>query len=418
VNRLSRILLTFATGLALAGCRDGTSNGTGNDGDSSTIGGGVDSGDFIVGVGSGRLDLGPGDTATVQVSVVRGEGLNDPVYLSVWNGNTGIRTSLQDESLDGDTTNLTVTAESDLAPGAYPLTLVARHDGLLRTARLDVRIPGTAPFTLSAPPYVTLRQASQTTVPITIKYAPGAKGPTQLGLSGQPSGVTGSFAASMLEVAQTSLTLAADPDATPGRYSVDVCGTLDGESYVARMQVTVTTSNDPPDVFIAAVDFGQAVVRDTLTLVRGKDALLRVHVLADRVVSSPTVSVTASAHGEVLGEKNLTPPAFVSPSVNLEDLSRSYTTTLPADWVVDGLHLRVVIDPSDTPSDSERINDQWDRDIAVDRGARLRLTLVPLRIGDRTATVLDFKPTVLAMLPLRDVSITVRPTYRPSSVVG
>ncbi|HNG59987.1 MAG TPA: hypothetical protein PKZ52_09180, partial [Cellvibrionaceae bacterium] len=123
-------------------------------------------------------------------------------------------------------------------------------------------------------------------------------------------------------------------------------------------------------ITFAGFDFGQSVVKANPRLVANREALLRIHVLADQAQTAPAGTLTLKL-GEQSQVVNLTKPTSLPSLLQLTSLSRSYTAVVPANWVQPGLSLQM------------QLANGLSRTLApvVGTGSVLYLTLVPITSG-------------------------------------
>lgn len=93
-------------------------------------------------------------------------------------------------------------------------------------------------------------------------------------------------------------------------------------------------------VSIVGFDFGQSVIKSNPRLVANREALVRVHVVADQSQVAPNGTLTLHL-GEQSQVINLTKPTNLPTLLQLTNLTRSYSAVIPANWVQPGLSLQV-----------------------------------------------------------------------------
>lgn len=127
-------LLSLALAALLVSC--------GGDSPSSPDGGddGED-GSFTLVLGTSTITLRPGGSDQVQVTVARGGGFTGTVDVRAVGVPAGLAADLQPAAVSGATSTLSVTADADLAPGAYSLEVQGSAAGLTtQTAALAVTV--------------------------------------------------------------------------------------------------------------------------------------------------------------------------------------------------------------------------------------------------------------------------------------
>lgn len=188
----------------------------------------------------------------------------------------------------------------------------------------------------------------------------------------------------------------------------------------AASEATVTLEVLEPrgDVRISHVDFGQSVVKESLTLVGGKPALLRVSVLANEAGLSTAVRVEASVDGGVLGTQPLSGPATVPTTEDLGDLTKQFRVVLPAEWVTTGVQLAVKVDPDNALPETDETNNTTTLSPTVSRGHVVHLTGVPVIQNNLTGTVRDVEKTLTDVWPVKGVEAKSRAPYTFSGVLS
>lgn len=158
------------------------------------------------------------------------------------------------------------------------------------------------------------------------------------------------------------------------------------------------------DVRIAKVEFGQTVLSENLRLIAGKEALLRVFLLGDRVgIPAVSVFVVAQRDGQKIGELKLDGPATVPTEPVLSDLKQQWTGKLPSDWIAPGLLLRVVADPEDALAETDDTNNIRDISPSVGKATQLPVTGVPIVQQGLTGRPSDLSGLMTRLWPLHSV---------------
>jgi len=186
---------------------------------------------------------------------------------------------------------------------------------------------------------------------------------------------------------------------------------LGGEKLV-RLPLSSPTGAAP---VLAGVDFGQVVMKSNPLLVPGREALLRLHLIAATAPAQlPVVTVEASGVG-ALQTLTATAPAQVPVAVNYQSLSNSYQLKLPASLLQPGLQLAV------------RVNGENLRTLTPSFASqnKLAVLLVPFsQVKDSTTTTAELpEPASLAaqiksFWPLAEVDVRTRAPYVLKSAAG
>lgn len=186
---------------------------------------------------------------------------------------------------------------------------------------------------------------------------------------------------------------------------------LGGEKLV-RLPLSAPTGTGP---VLAGVDFGQVVMKNNPLLVPGREALLRLHVIAATAPAQlPEVTVEASGVGAV---QTLTAeaPMQVPVAVNYQSLSNSYRLKLPASLLQPGLQLKV------------RLNGDLLRTLTPSFASqnKLAVLLVPFSQVKNSITTTAETPdpsTLAAQIksfwPLAEVDVRTRSPYVLKSAAG
>ncbi|GIW23858.1 MAG: hypothetical protein KatS3mg069_0125 [Meiothermus sp.] len=173
------------------------------------------------------------------------------------------------------------------------------------------------------------------------------------------------------------------------------------------------------EVTLQKTEWGQSVLKTELRLVAGKPALLRVYLTGDRE------GLPGSLRGEVfqgsnrLGELSFTGPATLPTTINPAQLAQTYRATVPAGWVVAGMAVRLLADPSNQIAEQNEADNRLTLTPAVGVGRQLPLTLVPvLQPGQTTPPTLPGVDLLRDMLPVQGVQTTTRAPFSYGATVG
>ncbi|MCC6242088.1 MAG: hypothetical protein IT353_04575 [Gemmatimonadaceae bacterium] len=225
--------------------------------------------------------LNAGATITVPVTVERSSGFTRSVELSLSGVPSGVTYTFAPASLAfGQTAStLTLASTEGVQPGSYPL--------VVRASASDVE-PKTAPLSMTVPtPDVTLtfgagaasvRLEDSVSIPITVtRTGGGFVDPIALGISNLPTGITASFAPSVLTGTNTASVLTLSPalEATVGASTLQV--TTSGISAPLKLTPLPLTVLDAaaPTFRIrlasssAVVPFGGGTSEGTVRIPRG-----------------------------------------------------------------------------------------------------------------------------------------------------
>ncbi|MBL8915106.1 MAG: hypothetical protein JNM17_30660 [Archangium sp.] len=295
--------------------------------------------------------------------------------------------------------------------------------------------PMTREVRTSSPGALTL---SLTARDVSDRIASSSVSVTVTGLPNQPPTVTSFSAAPLSGKAPLATTFSwrvADPEGDPVTCTLDsqpvdctamssTLTSLSPGAATVTLRVTdsggLSTSADlvlnvmPPtaDVRIARVEFGQSVVKESLTLVATKPALLRVTVLANEPNLSAAVEVEAMQGATSLGKQQLTGPAQVPQMETPGDLSRSYRFVMPSAWVSPGVSLRVRVDAMDALLEADETNNEITSRPQVTAARQVHLTAVPVMGTDGSVgRPQDMDATLAAVWPVTGVEEKVRAPF-------
>ncbi|GAA6759222.1 hypothetical protein Thermus77923_22170 [Thermus oshimai] len=276
--------------------------------------------------------------------------------------------------------------------------------------------PPSPNFTLSLnPTSLSVPQGGSGTPTLTLTPQNGFTGTVTLSLQGAPSGVT--LSPTSVNVTGSSpvtqtLTLAVASSVPQGTYPLTLQATSGSLTKTVNLSLTVTTPSNE-NLFITKVEWGQSVLKETLRLVAGKEALLRVHLVAspDPISLSTPLSGAVYAGGTFRGNLTFTCPSPLPTATLQGDLTTTCRATLPASWVAPDLRVELLADPNNQVAETNEADNARTLTPEVGAGTVLHLTLVPVVHQGVTATVPSFSETLLAVWPLKDVNYTTRAPY-------
>lgn len=166
------------------------------------------------------------------------------------------------------------------------------------------------------------------------------------------------------------------------------------------------------EVTILKAEWGQSVLKADLRLVAGKPALLRVHLIGDRDGLPGNLSGEVFQGSNRLGELSFTGPATLPTTINPAELTQTHRATVPANWVVAGMEVRLQADPSNQIGESNEADNRLTVKPAVGIGTVLPLTLVPVvQPGQASQPTLPSVDLLRDMLPVREVQATTRAPF-------
>jgi hypothetical protein len=173
------------------------------------------------------------------------------------------------------------------------------------------------------------------------------------------------------------------------------------------------------EVSILKAEWGQSVLKADLRLVGAKPALLRVHLVGDREGLPGNLKGEVFRGSQRLGELGFTGPATLPATINPAELNQTFRATVPAHWVVAGLEVRLLADPSNQVDENNEADNRLTLTPAVGAGTVFPLTLVPvLQPGQTTPPTLPATDLLRDMLPVQEVQAATRPPFSYGATVG
>ena len=183
-----------------------------------------------------------GGAATYTVSATRSNGFNYDVGLSL----SGLAPSQASWTFTGasvaggsGSSQLKITANTSLAAGSYPLTIVGKGGGLTRTASVMLVVSTAADFSVDVAPAsrtVSIGGAAGYTVTITAKN--GFTGSVSFAVGGLPSGAAASFSPQTLASSGTS-TMTVRAGSARGTFVLTIRASSGARLHTATASVTV-----------------------------------------------------------------------------------------------------------------------------------------------------------------------------------
>jgi hypothetical protein len=364
----------------------------------------------------------PGSSAETMVDLTPIGSFSDTVTLSAVGVPSGLTPSFAPLTVPGGNgqADVTVAVGPGVAPGIYNFTIQGTGGSFTENKPVVVRVPP-APtasgVTLSSPPYASVAIGSSTAVRIGIARAPGVVGDVTLSAVLPPLGLTPTFQPSPCATGGTVMSIQAGAPLAPGLYTLTVQGAAGASSGTTGLLVRVFSSPPAPDAWISRVELAQSYFGESIRLVPGKPALVRAHVLADTgSVTSPKVLLTATQGTSVLGTLQMSGPTTLPTAEDPTTLSTSFTGDLPAGWVVDGVEIKIEVDPDESLTESDELNNAVRVKTTVARATVIDLVIVPIILDGRTGTAPSLHDTLYRNWPLRTVNISVRQAYQVTSV--
>lgn len=384
------------------------------------------SGDFSLKLNPTALTVEQGQTRTTSLTLTPQNSFTGTVSLTLANAPAGITLSPGSLSIAGSspvTQTLTLAVAPSAPTGSHALKIRATGGGISREADLTLTVTQATAgdFNLSlegsslsvaqgGTAYVRLVVSGTYTGQVTLSLVDASKNPFS-GVSLSPTS-TPVPSAPMLE-------LTASPTLAPGTYSLFVRG--QGGSLVREAPLTLTvTAPSSPNLRLTKAEWGQTVLKESLRLVAGKPALLRVHLLASPspITLSNALSGAVYLNSTFQGNLSFTCPNPIPTATDPGSLASTCTATLPAEWVAPGLRVELRADPQDQVAESDEADNLLTLTPSVGAGTTLHLTAVPVVHQGQTATVPSFSQTLWRIWPLKEVASTTRAPYTFSGALS
>jgi uncharacterized membrane protein len=198
--------------------------------------------DFALSANPASVSATQGNSTTTMITVTPQNGFNGAVDLSVSGLPSGATGSFN--PVTTSTTSVLTLGAGTATPGTYVLTVTGTSGALTHSISLTFVVnPAVQPsFSISAAPASqTIRRRQSTTYTVTITRSGGFTGAVALSLSGQGSGVTGTFSPSSVTGTTSTLTISAANNAARGTRTLTITGSSAGvPSTSTTVSLTVT----------------------------------------------------------------------------------------------------------------------------------------------------------------------------------
>jgi Peptidase M66 len=270
-----------------------------------------------------------------------------------------------------------------------------------------------------------LMQGDDADLTINLERLDGFQDAVALSFQGLPTDVTASPEVLTIPATASSMTVHLTASDTAsiamGKVMVEgISGTL--QESASLNLATIKPDPNRPDLFIKRTEWGQSVLKSDLRLVPGKSALLLAYVNATQAgISGIRVRATVAANGMTLGTLDLSAPTKIPTTDSTTDLTSTYWTILPKDWIRPGLEVKLEVDAGRSLKESNEANNAQILKPSVGTGNKLYLTMVPLLADGKPAMAFDaaaqatLKTGLMALWPLADIDMQVRAPYTVKS---
>jgi hypothetical protein len=380
--------------------------------------------DFTISLNPTSLTVPQGTSATTTPTLTPQNGFTGTVNLSLVSAPSGVTLSPASVTVSGSSPvnqTLTVSVGSGVATGTYSLQVRATSGSLTKTANLSLTV--TAPAT----------DFSMVLESNTLTLAPGGTAYVRLSVTG--SGGTLSLSLvdsnnnpfSYVSLSPTTtpipsapmLELSANPSLAPGTYPLKVQGTSNGVTKEAPLTLEVRTSSTV-NLRILKAEWGQTVLKEALRLVAGKEALLRVHLVATPSALSLSQPLAGAVYqgSAFVGNLSFTCPNPIPTTTAQGSLSTTCNATLPGNWVAPGLRVELQADPNDQVAESDESDNALTLSPSVGAGTALHLTVVPVVHQGQAPSIPNFAQTLWRIWPLQSIASNTRAPYTFSGALG
>jgi len=216
--------------------------------------------DFTLSVSSSVQTVPAGGTANYGIiNIARTGGFNDPVTFSVSGLPSGAVATFHPNPASVSSSLSVGTFGGPAA--SYTLTVTGTGGGITRTLQLTLQVTN-ADFSLSASPASqTVIAGAGTSYTVTITGMNGWDNSVNLGVTGLPSGATGTFNPNPVSVnapASTTLSVTTPANTPPGSYTLTIAG--NGVGLIHTTTVTLVVNNPvTPDFTVSASPSSQTV---------------------------------------------------------------------------------------------------------------------------------------------------------------
>ncbi len=391
------------------------------------------------GVTSGGANYLPTPT-TRDATVAAGDTLRLPVQYTITTGAIAVVVS---GLPGGGTGSVIVTGPGGYAQsvsGTTTLTLLAPGSYTVTAASVSAAGATYVPSPTSQSITVT---ASLAAAPATVSYAL-ATGAVTISTSGIPGGITPTFsltgtgaprmangAGTVSSLAVGSWTITANTVVsgsttyTPSPSSLNVSITPNGNASASFAYATNMAAN----YAITNVYLTQAIQRldNSVTLVAGRDALLRVFVRANATNSArPDVRVRIYDGAALLQTATITAPeTSVRTTIDEGTMASTWNVAVPGANIRPTTRVLVDLDPTLAVTDADRSDNTWPttgspQSVSVNTVPTFNVRFVPIVVGALTGNVTtgnraSFLSSVQRMFPLNTISADVRAPFTSSA---
>jgi len=208
---------------------------------------------FSISASPGSVSVARGNSGSSTISVGILGGFSSAVALSGTGQPTGVTVNFTPASIaapGSGTSSMSMAVASTTAAGTYPITVTGIGGGVTQTTTvtLTVTAPGTPDFTVSASPASVTVRGDTGRSTITTAVSGGFSSAVALSATGQPAGVTVSFAPASIAApgsGTSTMTMVAAYTTPDGTYPITVTGSGGGITHNATVTLIVLRAGTP-----------------------------------------------------------------------------------------------------------------------------------------------------------------------------
>jgi PKD domain/Domain of unknown function (DUF1929) len=194
--------------------------------------------DFSLSATPGSQTVVPGSSGSYTVSTTPQNGFSGNITFGVTGLPSGATASFTPASVGvGQSTTLSVTTSTTIAPGSYPLTITANSGPLSHSVGVTLIVPGDFSIAVPPPSTATISKGGSAAYGISVTAGQGFSGTVAFSISGLPKFATAKFSPTTVVNSGTSkLTVSTNKNVSAGTATLTVTGTS-----VGRVRSTAVT---------------------------------------------------------------------------------------------------------------------------------------------------------------------------------
>jgi hypothetical protein len=380
---------------------------------------------FTISLNPANLTVQQGSSGTTTLTVTPQNGFTGAVGLSLVGAPSGVTLSPANVTVSGSSPvnqSLTVNVGSGVAPGTYSLQVRATSGSLTKTTGLSLNVtaPTNTDFTMVLESnHLTVTPGGIAYVRLTVTGSGGTLSLSLVDSNNNPFSYVSLSPTTTPIPSAPMLELSASPSLAPGTYPLEVQGTSNGVTKEAPLTLEVRTSSTA-NLRILKAEWGQTVLKENLRLVAGKEALLRVHLVAAPSALSLNQPLAGAVYqgSAFVGNLSFTCPNPIPTTTAQGDLSTTCNATLPGNWVAPGLRVELRADPNDQVAESDESDNALTLSPSVGAGTVLHLTVVPVVYQGQAPSIPNFAQTLWRIWPLQSIASNTRAPYTFSGTLS